>query len=330
MKKKKNISFLDIVPVVILVVIFALFAILSQGKTMTAYNIKSLFTQVLPIAIGCLGVIFVVAIGSTDISVGASGALCATLAGIVAARTSAWLLIPLAMIFSTLVGLFIGFIVVRFKMDSFMTTLACLIAIKGLLNFVLTKGLVYAPAELGFVTSFQFAIILLVVVIAIVAFVFEKTRFGYICKCIGENEKTVNSVGVNVKRVRWICFGISGLMAGIFGFISLCRCGGATNTLCNMMEMKIQMAIFLGGVLVTGGFSSKLYKVIIGSVTIAVIENGLTVCQVPSTISEAVEGILLVIILCITIYCNTVSLKKSERDAVMAEHALLQEEASRF
>ena len=122
----------------------------------------------------------------------------------------------------------------------------------------------YASAELhrstkriSFVTSFAFTIILLIALIVIVWFVFEYTKFGFYCKCIGENERTVHSVGINVKKIRIICFMISGLMAGIIGLVQICRVGGSTSTLCNMLEMKVQMAIFLGGILTTGGFSAK-------------------------------------------------------------------------
>ena len=81
------------------------------------------------------------------------------------------------------------------------------------------------------------------------------------------------------------------------------------------------MAIFLGGVLVTGGFSAKLYKVIIGSFTIGIIENGLTIAQVPSTISEAVEGILLVAILIITVTFNRKGQAKEAEGSKTAEEA---------
>ncbi|MCU6761066.1 Ribose transport system permease protein rbsC [uncultured Roseburia sp.] len=321
MKKLKSVNLLDIIPVITLAVIFLIFVIASDGNTITAYNLKNLVSQVVPVAIGSLGVIFVVALGSTDISVGASAALCSTIAAMLAGRISPWILIPLALVLSIAMGMLIGFIVTKFKMDSFMTTLAFLIAIKGLLNYVLTLELVYAPAELSFVTSFWFSFLILIILIVLIYFIFEHTKFGFYCKCIGENERTVRSVGVNVNKIRLICFALSGCMAGIFGFIQLCKVGGSTNTLCNMMEMRIQMAIFLGGVLVSGGFSAKLYKVLLGSITIIVIENGLTVCQVSSTIAEAVEGILLIVILCITVRFNNVSQKKSAEEAAKLEHA---------
>ena len=128
----------------------------------------------------------------------------------------------------------------------------------------------------------------------------------------------MRSVGINVNRIRLICFMIAGLAAGIVGIVQICRVGGSTNTLCNMLEMRVQMAIFLGGILTTGGFTAKIYKLIIGSFTIVIIENGLTLCKVSSALSEAIEGILLVVILIITVYCSRIAMK---RDLAMAAQA---------
>ena len=65
------------------------------------------------------------------------------------------------------------------------------------------------------------------------------------------------------------------------------------------------MAIFFGGVLVTGGASAKIYKVLLGSLSITIIINGLAMIgKSESQISEMVEGLLLLLILFITILAN--------------------------
>jgi ribose transport system permease protein len=309
----KKIHILDIIPVITMLVLFVFFAIASNGNTVTPFNLKNLVVQVVPIAIGALGVIFVVSIGSTDISVGANAAISATIAALISQYTSGVLMIPLTLICSTLIGLFLGWIITKFNTESFMTTLASLIALRGLMNFILSMNTVTAPSYLLKLTEFVPSLVILIVAIVIVFFFFEKTKFGYYCKSMGENERTVRAIGVNTKKIRLTCFVISGFMAGIFGFILLGKVSGASSTLCNMMEMKIQMAIFLGGILVTGGFSAKIFKAIIGSFTIAIIENGLIACGVDTSPSEAIEGILLIVILCITIYANKFSLKRHDK-----------------
>lgn len=318
---RKKIHILDVIPIIIMLGLFVVFAIGSHGNTLSLFNIKNIVIQTVPVALGALGVIFVVSIGSTDISVGANAALSATIAALISQLTSEWLMIPLTLVISTLIGAFLGWIITRFHTDSFMTTLASLIGLRGLMNFILSMNTVTAPRYLLKITDFKISLIILIVFVVIVFFVFEKTKFGYYCKSMGENERTVRAIGVNTKKIRFICFCISGFMAGVFGFILLGRVSGASSTLCNMMEMKIQMAIFLGGILVTGGFSAKLFKAIIGSFTIVIIENGLVSCGVATSPSEITEGILLIVILCATIYSNRFALKKSDMALLKAKEA---------
>lgn len=329
MKKQGKIQLLDIVPIFILAGIFIIFTVASNGATLSSYNLKLLCTNVVPVIIGSLGCIFVIALGGTDISIGASAALCSSIAAVISAQTAGWVAIPVTIILSTALGALIGFIVTKFHVGSFMCTLAILIAGRGLLNFMLQQSSIAAPKGISFVTSFAFTIILLIALIVIVWFVFEYTKFGFYCKCIGENERTVHSVGINVKKIRIICFMISGLMAGIIGLVQICRVGGSTSTLCNMLEMKVQMAIFLGGILTTGGFSAKNYKLIIGSFTIVVIENGMIILGVSSALSEAIEGIILVAILITTVYCSKVAVNKDLKMAALADQESVAESAAR-
>ncbi len=328
MKKQSKIQLLDIVPIFILAGIFIIFTVASNGATLSSYNLKLLCTNVVPVIIGSLGCIFVIALGGTDISIGASAALCSSIAAVISAQTAGWVAIPVTIILSTALGALIGFIVTKFHVGSFMCTLAILIAGRGLLNFMLQQSSIAAPKGISFITTFAFTIILLIALIVIVWFVFEYTKFGFYCKCIGENERTVHSVGINVKKIRIICFMISGLMAGIIGLVQICRVGGSTSTLCNMLEMKVQMAIFLGGILTTGGFSAKIYKLIIGSFTIVVIENGMIILGVSSALSEAIEGIILVAILITTVYCSKVAVNKDLKMAALADKESVAESAA--
>lgn len=309
----KKISILDIMPVMIMVILILIFTVLSGGKILSSYNIGSLMMQIVPILIGSMGVIFVIAIGGTDISIGANAALCATVGAICANSTGIpFLYIPVTLILSTSVGIVIGLIVQKFKVGSFILTLAVLMAEKGMLNYLYATVATPTPKGMKFLATPVFAVSLIVVSIVVIFIVFEKSSFGFYARCMGENERTVHSVGVNVTKIRIICFALSGFFAGIVGFTQLARAGGSSNALCNMLEMRVQMAIFLGGILTTGGFSAKLYKAIIGSITIAIIENGLTVIGASSYISEAVEGLLLVAILIITIFANRASDKRAD------------------
>ena len=91
------------------------------------------------------------------------------------------------------------------------------------------------------------------------------------------------------------------------------------------LEMKVAMAIFFGGVLVTGGTSAKFYKIILGSLSITIIVNGLSLIGMSdSQITESVEGILLLLILFITILTSK---NKKQKKAAKIEAAAAEEAA---
>jgi len=111
-------------------------------------------------------------------------------------------------------------------------------------------------------------------------------------------------MGVNVDRVRIKAYMLSGLMASFVGIFQLMQQYGSSATMGSFLEMKVMMAIFLGGVLVTGGFSSKVYKMIIGALMISVMVTGLYLAGVGQDYLNAVEGILLMVVLFMTMQLN--------------------------
>ena len=66
----------------------------------------------------------------------------------------------------------------------------------------------------------------------------------------------------------------------------------------SFLEIRVIMAIYLGGVLVTGGSSAKFYKILLGSFSIQIIVNGLALMgKSDAHYSQSVQGILLLVIL---------------------------------
>ncbi|MDR0936594.1 MAG: ABC transporter permease [Oscillospiraceae bacterium] len=310
--KKFNVKLSDIVPFIAFIVIFAFFTIASGGRMLNAYNLKQLLNQSLvTIVVGC-GMLFVVAQGSIDLSVGVNLALSGVIATYVANAVGAWAFIPCALIVGGVVGVFNGIVVSRFKVSSFMLTIAMLIGLRGVINFIQSNlatstgnGAQYIPASLRLIASNSLRIPLFLAVVAVMAYIFEFTKLGRYSKAIGENETAAKYVGVPVKRIKLAAFVVSGILAGVGAIFSVTSLGGTSQTMGVFLEMQVAMAIFLGGVLVTGGTTAKIYKVVLGSLSITLIVNGLAVIgKAESHISQSVEGILLIAILFITILVN--------------------------
>lgn len=315
--KKLNIRLSDIVPFMAFIVIFAFFSIASQGRMLSAYNLKLLLNQSMVTIVLGLGMLFVVAQGSIDLSVGVNLALSGVVATYVSnAAGSAALFIPVALLVGLLVGLLNGFIVSVCKVPSFMTTIAMLIGLRGIINYIQSHiHTQYVPEAMRILNRDFVRIPVFLVLVVIVAYVFEFTKVGRYGKAIGENETAAKFVGVPVKKMKILAFGISGLMAGVGSVFTVTSAGGTSMTMGVFMEMQVAMAIFLGGVLVTGGASAKVYKALLGSFSITIIVSGLAIIgKAESHISESVQGVLLLAILFVTILANNKAGKRASRD----------------
>lgn len=311
--KNKGFEPARFIPFISFAVIFLIFLIASGGKNILPFNLKAILDQSIVVIIGGLGTIFVVALGSVDMTIGITMALSGVVSSIIVEQTGLeWLIVPCALIIGAGMGLLTGIIVSKFKVPSFMTTLAILIGMRGVINYIQThSGLHYFPASFKWMNQFSAKIMIIVILAALMIYVFEYTKTGKYCKAIGENETAAQYVGVPVQKIRIIAYVFSGLTASIASLLTMANVGGTSTTMGVFYELQVMIAIFLGGVLVTGGSTARIYKLLVGAFTITIIENGLILCGYSSSeVSEAVKGVLLMVILFFTIYFNDDSRKK--------------------
>jgi ribose transport system permease protein len=304
--KLGKLNFQDVVPFVAFVVIFLFFTFASYNsrtgafQMLTLRNLRTIVDQAMITILVATGTLFVVAQGSTDLSVGVNLALSGVIGSYAAYVTGIdFLLIPVTLIVGLLVGVFNGFIVSRFKVTSFTLTLAMLIGVRGLVNFLQTiTDVQRLPESLSFLNVPAVKIPLFVVILAIMAYVFEFTKTGRYSRAIGENETTAKFVGIPVDRLKIAAFALSGLMAAVAAIFNIATVGATNNQMGSFLEIRVVMGIYLGGVLVTGGSSAKFYKILLGSFSIQIIVNGLALMGKGNIeYSQSVQGILLLVIL---------------------------------
>jgi ribose transport system permease protein len=302
MKKRRTLDTGEIVSIGLLIALFIFFAILSDGKLVSIFNMRSLIDQSMLFIIAGLGAIFVVSTGGADLSLGATLGLTTVVSGIVAQTLgSEWFVFPVAIVLGLAQGFINGILVAKLKVPSFMATLAFLIGIRGLMLFIqaiYTGGFytISGPLKLLKLDYVKFPI--LIALIIVFMYILQKTRFGNYCRAIGENEAVAINIGIPVAKVKIIAFMLSSLMAAVAGFFSLARFGGTNNAMGANLEMNVLIGIFVGGVLVSGGYGSKVIKLLIGCLTVAVIQVGMSVSGYSDTMYvQIVEGVLLIVIL---------------------------------
>lgn len=286
--KKDNIA-----PMLIFITLVVILGIITNGMIFTKRNMMNIFSQSVTTIISGLGMLFVASMGGTDITHGSLIAVAAAIAAIAGNAFGAAWMFPVAMAIGVASGLFLGVVNVKLHVPSFMASLSMLIAMRALSTLIISSGVIKVPSGITFIDGNIMKLVILVALILIVLYIFHYTRYGTYVRAIGENENAVRFVGINVDKIKIIAFVTSGIMAGIAAVFTIVRVGGASNTLGNGFEMKVMMALFIGGIPVEGGMGSKLYKVLLGAVLIVVLENGLVLCGATGGVTQLIRGIVL-------------------------------------
>ena len=175
--KNRKLSWEHIIPFAGLVCLILLFTVLVGSKFWRPYNLRSILNQTVLYMFGGLGLIFVIAQGSIDLSQGAVLALSATISAILVNKYGLWLIFPSAILLGALFGLLNGVIISKLKVPSVTCTLAFSIAYRGLLP-VFTRGPIYVPFKLFDLYNFENMFPVLVLLTIIFGYLFEYTKVG--------------------------------------------------------------------------------------------------------------------------------------------------------
>lgn len=299
-KKKFQFNINTWLPIFVFALIFIVFTILTKGRLLSGRNLTNIFNQSVATIIAAAGMMFVAAMGGTDISTGVVVALAGTF-GLMAADSSnsiVFILISIAIGIAS--GMLLGFVNAKLKVNSFMASLALMMAYRALVNLIVSNKSYYLPEDLEFLDNTVFKIIAVIVILLIVFYIWNYTRIGNYIRGIGENEVAIQHTGVNVVKMKIIAFTMSGLLAAIAGIFFVARNGGVSNTTGSGFEMKVMMALYIAGMPVAGGEGTRVYKLIFGAPTIIMLENGLTLCGLDAGVTQLVRGLVLLAAVCLS------------------------------
>lgn len=115
-------------------------------------------------------------------------------------------------------------------------------------------------------------------------------------KAIGGNSTAAFQSGINTRLDIILAYMIVGGLVGLTGFFTLTRVGMINASSGQGLELNILTAIVLGGFPLTGGSTSRLRSAIIGSLTVTVLTNGLTLWGVDPYIIGGIKGLLFLVV----------------------------------
>jgi ribose transport system permease protein len=260
------------------------------------------------VGIIAIGLSFCIIAGHMDLSVESVMAFSAMLAAwLAASRGSAsgielapWLTLLIAIGFGALAGAFNGALVIRFRINAFIVTLATFIAIRGL-GLVLTGGrsMYGLPDSFRAVATTNVLGLPLLVLILVAAYVLfsillTRTRFGRYVYLVGGNVIAPFRAGIDVNRVLYTVFILSGVLAAIAGWLLAARTNGATANLGLGMLFEAFAAVVIGGVSLRGGIG-RLSGVFAGVLLLSTIDTAINVMGIEPYYMQVIRGGLMLL-----------------------------------
>ncbi len=284
-----------------LLLICLVFAVLSPQAFATLGNAVNVSRQIAFLVLVAVGATLVMAAGEFDLSVGAA----ASLGGVMAAQLAVvGVSLPLAVVLTLAAGLAFGMVngwlVGRFKLLSFITTLATGTMLAGF-TFWLTDGsTVFNNVPEGF-SAWGRAVWLglpgpswvMVGVVALAWVLMHRTPFGRRLYAVGGNERAARLMGVSVQQHKVWAFGLCALVATGAGVLLASRLGSAHPTGGNGLFLPAYAAAFLGMTANRSGVPQVLGS-LLGAATLGILANGLTILNVPSFLQDVVTGAIVV------------------------------------
>lgn len=284
---------------VFLVAVFAL----TSPVFLTTGNLLNIVNQTALVTIMAMGAALVIITAEIDLSVGSNLALSGVCAALFMKDISNnWVMGGVtALAVGALVGLVNGLLSVKARIPSFLVTLGMLSAARGITLLITGTSpvLVANPnfwsvfAE-GSVAGIVSPILWTFLVVAVVWVVLHYGVYGRRLFATGGNLAAAKYSGINTVRVKTLAFVVSGLLAGLAGAIVAARGHAIRPDVGSGIELDVLAAAILGGVSLFGG-KGKIYGVILGSLIIGVLNNGLVLLGVDPSIQLTIKGVLIVV-----------------------------------
>lgn len=281
------------------VVCMLLFSI-GSDTFLTTGNILNVLRQAAPILVVAVAMTFVIVTGGIDLSVGSNVALINAVAAIVMAMGYPWPLVVLAMIgFGALLGFVQGWFVAYQGIPAFIVTLAGLSILRGFALY-LTQGysipIENAPGFFflgrGEIGGFPMPAVIAILVAIIGYVVIRSTKYGRQVVAVGSNAEAARRVGMPAKWIIASVYIISGISCALAGLLIAARLGSGSSNAAVGFELQVIAAVVLGGTSLNGGRGTILGTVL-GTLTIAVIGNGLILMHISPFFTQIVTGAII-------------------------------------
>ena len=318
---------LYIVIIMIFIALCIITPMVKNAQLLTVTNILNILQQASPRMFLALGVAGLILLTGTDLSVGrmvGMGMVTATIImhnGIntgsvfghifdfsaMAPVQKALLALATCIFLTTMFAMIAGFFMARFKMHPFISTMANMLIIFGLVTYA-TKGVSFGAIDAAIPNIFipqigKFPTIILwaAAAVFVVWFIWNKTTFGKNLYAVGGNPEAAVVSGISVFTVTMGAFILAGILYGCGSWLECNRMIGSGSAAYGQgCDMDAIAACVVGGVSFTGGIG-KISGVVTGVLIFTSLTYSLTILGIDTNLQFIFEGII--ILAAVTLDC---------------------------
>ena len=290
-------------------------------QLLTVNNILNILQQASPRMFLALGVAGLILLAGTDLSIGRMVGMGMTAATLVMHKgintgsvfgvtfdltglpvlVRVLLALVVCVVLCTVFTTIAGFFTAKFKMHPFISTMANMLVIFGLVTYS-TKGVSFGGIETEIpsmiipkIGGFPTIILWAVAAVVIVWFIWNKTTFGKNLFAVGGNAEAASVSGISVFKVTVGAFVLAGILYGFGSWLECIRMVGSGSAAYGQgWEMDAIAACVVGGVSFTGGIG-KISGVVVGVFIFTALTYSLTTLGIDANLQFVFSGIIILV-----------------------------------
>jgi ribose/xylose/arabinose/galactoside ABC-type transport system permease subunit len=303
----------------VLLVLVAIFFAIQTSSAREARTYLDLLREVSPNVVAAVGITMLMLSAELDVSIGSMLALTGVVTvAVFNATGNMWIGILAGLLTGPAVGLIHGYLVTQQRMNSLVTTLGTLFAIRGIVYVWTNKTPVVDENQFvqfqwlyqGSIGPIPVPAVIAFIAVAIAAFVLTQTEFGREIYAIGGNETAARVSGIKVSRVKVILFVICSTTAAIAGLLIAAQTDtGYFDAGASGFELIVIASVVLGGVNLSGG-EGRMIAAILGVLILGLTSKGMRLMNIYTTWQLVVTGIVMMVAVYFHLFRKKVTFRK--------------------
>lgn len=307
--------------IIIFIALCIITPIVKNTQLLTVNNVLNILSQASPRMFLALGVAGLILLAGTDLSIGRMVGMGMTAATIVMHSgpntggvfghifdfsgipviVRVFLALVVCIILCTIFTTIAGFFTAKFKMHPFISTMATMLVIFGLVTYS-TKGVSFGGIDPSIpkmiiprVNGFPTIILWAVAAVAVVWFIWNKTTFGKNLYAVGGNPEAASVSGISVFKVTVGAFIMAGVLYGFGSWLECLRMTGSGSAAYGQgWEMDAIAACVVGGISFTGGIG-KISGCVVGVFIFTALTYSLTILGIDTNLQFVFSGIIILV-----------------------------------